>query len=231
MDVRERIIRAAIELLASGGREAVSTRAVSAAAGVQAPTIYRQFGDMQGLLDAVARETFTRYVSQKATQQYGDDPVEDMRRGWDLHIEFALANPGAYALMYGDPFIATDASAAREAEAILQGLLNRAAEAGRLKVSVPYAAGLVAAGGRGVALSLINTPPDDRDPRLSHAMREAILAAITTAQAPETPATQETARVSARAVALRAVLGEAPDVLSPAERQLMGEWLDRLSDG
>src|SRR4051794_36006940 len=54
MNPRDRILQAAARLLAEGGREAVSTRAVSRAAGVQAPTIYRQFGDMQGLLDAVA---------------------------------------------------------------------------------------------------------------------------------------------------------------------------------
>ena len=43
------------QLLNDGGREAVSTRAVAAAAGVQPPTIYRQYGDMQGLLSAVAQ--------------------------------------------------------------------------------------------------------------------------------------------------------------------------------
>jgi len=48
-DARARIVRAATELLATGGRNAVTTRAVSAAAGVQAPTIYRHFGDMQSL--------------------------------------------------------------------------------------------------------------------------------------------------------------------------------------
>ena len=51
---RERILRSTMELLARGGREAVTTRAVGNAAGVQSPTIYRQFGDMRGLLDEVA---------------------------------------------------------------------------------------------------------------------------------------------------------------------------------
>src|SRR5213082_3591627 len=88
VDVRERIMRAAAGLLAQGGREAVTTRAVSAAAGVQAPTLYRQFGDMRGLLNAVARETLAAYVRDKAAQEPGDDPVEDLRRGWDLHVAF-----------------------------------------------------------------------------------------------------------------------------------------------
>ena len=53
-DGRNRVVAAAVALLARGGREALTTRAVAAAAGVQAPTIYRLFGDKQGLVDAVA---------------------------------------------------------------------------------------------------------------------------------------------------------------------------------
>jgi len=67
-DGGQRIVRAAAELLTKGGLDAVSTRAVSAAAGVQPPAIYRRFGDMQGLLDAAARDVFARYVRQKATR-------------------------------------------------------------------------------------------------------------------------------------------------------------------
>ncbi|NED93539.1 helix-turn-helix transcriptional regulator, partial [Streptomyces sp. SID11233] len=43
--LRERIVAAATELLEESGREAVTTRAVAARAGVQAPAIYRLFGD------------------------------------------------------------------------------------------------------------------------------------------------------------------------------------------
>ena len=62
-NTRARIVAAAAGLLTKGGREAVSTRAVSAAAGVQAPTIYRLFGDKQGLLEAVASHGFTTYLN------------------------------------------------------------------------------------------------------------------------------------------------------------------------
>jgi len=37
------------------------------------------------------------------------------------------------------------------------------------------------------------------------------------------------ARVAVHAVALRALLSEAPSVLSPAEQQLLNDWLDRLA--
>ncbi len=102
-DARARIVRAATELLATGGRNAVTTRAVSAAAGVQPPTIYRHFGDMQGLLDVVARETLAVHVREQATRALTNDPVEDLRRGWDLHIAFGLAHPDAFALAVQRP--------------------------------------------------------------------------------------------------------------------------------
>ncbi|WP_343216524.1 TetR/AcrR family transcriptional regulator [Deinococcus aestuarii] len=228
---RERIVEATAELLARGGREAVSTRAVSAAAGVQAPTLYRQFGDLQGLLEVTARETLAAYVREKATHEPTDDPLEDLRRGWDLHVAFGLANPAVYTLIYGDPVAGAHTLAARDGLAVLHRLVTRVAQAGRLRVGVPLAVGLISAAGEGVTLSLIGTPPEARDPHLPAALREAVLAAITIAHL-QGSASQERPgadRVAARATALQAVLSEAPDVLSPAERHLLGEWLDRLT--
>jgi hypothetical protein len=65
-------------------------------------------------------------------------------------------------------------------------------------------------------------------------MREAILAAVTVPDSTETrnggPDAASTAeRVTIHAVALQAVLTDAPSVLSPAERQLLNDWLDRLA--
>ncbi len=217
--VRERIVRSAAELLAKGGRDAVSTRAVSAAAGVQAPASYRQFGDLRGLLDEAARKILADYVRDKAKRQASGDPVEDFRRGWDEHIAFGLANPDAYAILYGG---AEESAAVREGLAILESLLTRIAEAGWLRMNVSDAARLVYAGGKGVVFSLITTP----DPRLSEAMREAVLTAITDSSRRPTRTTK---RIAPRAIALRSVLPEAHRTLSAGERHLLDEWLERLA--
>ncbi|KIF66735.1 TetR family transcriptional regulator [Streptomyces sp. AcH 505] len=220
---RERIIAAATALLAEGGRDAVSTRAVSAAAGVQAPTIYRLFGDMRGLLDAVATHGFTTYLRDKAGLEAGDDPVEDLRRGWDLHIGFSLANPALYALMYGEPRPGAATPAAVAASELLAGYIHRVAEAGRLRVAEERAVQLIHAAGGGTALMLIALPEDRRDPVLSDLAREAVIAAVTTdAPGPATPGP-----VGA-AVALRAVLPQT-SALTERERGLLGEWLDRIA--
>ncbi|SDQ17206.1 TetR/AcrR family transcriptional regulator [Quadrisphaera sp. DSM 44207] len=228
---RERILAAAAHLLAAGGREAVTTRAVSAAADVQAPTIYRQFGDMRGLLDAVASRGFAAYLRSKADRERLADPVEDLRAGWDLHVDFGLANPALYALMYGDPRPGGGGQAAEEARAVLHQLVQRAAEAGRLRVGVEPAARMIGAAGVGVVLTLLAAPERHRDLALSRATREAVLAAVTTAPgagAPEGPE-EERERTSTRAVALRAALGRAPGGLTAAEHALLLEWLDRIT--
>ena len=44
-DARSRLLEAAARLVVEGGIAALTTRAVAAAASVQAPTLYRLFGD------------------------------------------------------------------------------------------------------------------------------------------------------------------------------------------
>ncbi|MFF4559157.1 TetR/AcrR family transcriptional regulator [Streptomyces sp. NPDC001422] len=220
---RGRIVAAAARLLAEGGPDAVSTRAVSAAAGVQPPTIYRLFGDKEGLLDAVAAHGFTAYVTSKSALASTGDPVEDLRRGWDLHIGLGLANPALFTLMYGRYRPGTTSPAAAAAFEVLAGHIRRVAEAGRLAVPEERAVALVHAAGSGTTLTLIATPEERRDPELSRTAREAVLAAITT----DAPADAAPEPVTA-AVTLRAVLPRT-DALTAPERGLMEEWLDRIA--
>jgi len=224
MTTRDRIVEAAATLLTEGGREAVSTRAVSTAAQVQAPTIYRAFGDKRGLLDAVALYGFETYLHGKAGMAQTDDPVEDLRRGWDLHIGFALAQPAFYTLIYGEPRPGVESPAARAAADILAKQVRRIAEAGRLRVSEERAAHLIHAAGSGMAFTLIALPPDRRDPALPTMARESVITAVTTDDA----VAMEDGGTVARAIALRAVLPHTT-ALTEHERGLLGEWLDRIT--
>lgn len=220
---RERIVAAAARLLAEGGTDAVSTRAVSAAAGVQPPTIYRLFGDKQGLLDAVVAHGFAAYLADKTAAEPTDDPVADLRAGWDLHVGLGLANPALYLLMYGQQRPGASSPAALDAFDVLAGHIRRIAEAGRLRVPEDRAAALVHAAGSGTTLALIATPEERRDPELSHTARDAVLAAITT----DAPAAPEPGPAAA-AVTLRAALPRT-DALTASESALMREWLDRIA--
>ncbi len=231
-DLRARIVEAAADLLARGGREAVSTRAVSAEAGVQAPAIYRQFADMDELLRTAARELLARYVREKASHAPARDPVDDLRRGWDGHVAFGLANAAAYEILYGAAGAEGEGSEGRAGVAMLVARLARVAEAGRLRVTIPVAAAMMRAGATGATLALLGTPETERDLGLSLAMREAVLVAITAPAAAAREATKAASgdKLATHAVALRTMLADTKhEAFSTAERHLLGEWLDRLA--
>ncbi|MFC9086311.1 TetR/AcrR family transcriptional regulator [Nocardiopsis dassonvillei] len=240
-DNRQKVIEAAADLLRNHGRTAVTTRAVSTAAEVQPPTIYRLFGDMNGLLNAVAADGFTRYLARKTAQPASSDPVEDLRGGWDLHVGFGVENPAHYLLMYGDPAPGGSGETTREARRILLTLVHRVAEAGRLVVGVEQAADMVHAAGMGVTLSLIRAGSDRPDPSLSARTREAVLTAITSAPGADTdpdgggavgtgPGADRDREPARRAIALRSVLDRSRAEFSDGERILLGELLTRLAD-
>src|SRR3954466_8981225 len=100
-DVRSSIVAAATQLLRAKGANAVTTRAVAQAAGVQAPVIYRLFGDKDGLVDAVAEHVMAQWVATKtaAVEHEDPDPLAALRAGWSTQIDFGLANPELYALL------------------------------------------------------------------------------------------------------------------------------------
>ena len=220
-NVKARILDAAIEMLTAGGPEAVTTRAVAEAAGIQAPTIYRIFGDKQGLLEALAEHGFRRHLAGKPTPS-SSDPVENLRQGWEVHVAFGLDNPALYALMYGAPQPGNRSPAALAAEQLLQSRIHEIALAGRLQVSERRAAEMVRAAACGVIFTLLGQPGSERDLSLSSSTREAVLQAITQSQSPPQKSSAHLA------VALKAQLEESSD-LSPAELALLREWLDRLS--
>ncbi|ASU83956.1 TetR/AcrR family transcriptional regulator [Nocardiopsis gilva YIM 90087] len=232
-ETRRRILESAAELLAEGGADAVSTRAVSAAAGVQAPTLYRLFGDKQGLLDELAAYGFERYLAEKEALGTTDDPVADLRRGWDRHVEFGVANPAFYVLMYGTIRPGRPAAAAEHARDLLGSLLERIARAGRLSVPVDTAARMVHAASSGVTLSLISAPEGERDPDLSPRTRETIIGAISTAGPEARDVGDQDAgaavSVGTTALTLDALLDEQPAALTPTETALLRDWLRRLA--
>lgn len=203
----------------------MTTRAVAAAAAVQPPAIYRLFTDKQGLVDAATTHVFAGYLQAKGQLPLTDDPVEDLRRGWDLHTGFGLAHPAVYAAIYGSPRPGQGTEAERRAAEILAGLVHRIAVSGRLAVPERAAAQLVHSVGRGTTLSLLSLPEAQRDLTVLELAREMVINAVTVERV---RAGFEGAPLTSAAVTLRALLPQAGD-LSSAERRLLAEWLDRLS--
>ena len=221
-ETRSRILTAALKLLTETGRDAVTTRAVAEAAGIQPPVLYRHFKDKEGLLDALAEYGFAACLAQKRLRVAEGDSVEVLRSGWDLHVEFGLSQPALYLLMYARPRPGVMSSAAELSFATLRGHLARVASAGRLRVPVEQAVSLFHAAAVGVVLGLLNASADNRDMTLSHTARDAALALIATSTPPTTGSPVKTAAITLRAALDR----ETP--FSSGELSLLKEWLDRL---
>lgn len=222
LDARARITEAAAHLLAEGGRAAVTSRAVASAAGTAAPTIFRLFGDKDGLMDAVAEYVLATYVvakSEQAAQEDGD-PVEDLRDTWRTHVDFGLANPDLFMLL-NTPGRAERSPAGTAGFGVLEARVQRVAAAGLLGVSEPHAVAMIHAAGTGVVLALLHQPSAGRDRSLSEAMLEAVLGAILAT----TPAPQSSNLIPL-AAAMRTAVPKLP-ALSKAERGLLNEWLTR----
>jgi AcrR family transcriptional regulator len=221
-ETRDHLVEVAARLLREQGEAAVTTRAVALAAGVQAPTIYRLFGDKEGLLEAVAEHVLAGYVAGKTLAAGTGDPIADLRAAWDIHIAFGLANGALYRLL-ADPARDRRSPAAVAGAEALRSRVRQIAAIGRLRVTERRAADLIHAAGTGAVLTLLGMAPEDRDLGLADAIYDAVIRTILT-DAPALPDEGATAA----AVTFRTVVPDL-DSLSAAERALLSEWLDRAS--
>lgn len=221
--VRDRIVTVAASLLSTQGPDAVTTRSVAEAAHVQPPTIYRIFGDKNGLLDAVAEYGFHDYMERKRHRSTDADPIENLRSGWILHIGFGLENPELFRLMHTRMRADDRRAAAETGASMLQELVRRVALAGRLAVPEHLAIDLIHATGTGLVFTLIEDPVREPDSTLIDLAWNSLCTSIlvdSRAQVDDNP--------RAAAVTLRAAVPTL-SVLSGAEQSLLGEWLERIA--
>jgi AcrR family transcriptional regulator len=235
VSARDRLLVAGAHLLDEAGGGEVSTRAICELAGVQAPTLYHHFGSKQGLLDAIVSHGFRQFLAARAayaTPGDGEDPIADIREGWDSHVQFGLEHPAFYAAIYGNVVPGRPCGVVAEVEAMILAALEPAARRGRLTVSPAEAATEILAASSGVILTLITRPAGTADLGLSHRVRDAVLAGITVAPDSEDGEAVRHATApspASAAIALAAALDDAPAALSEPETALLRDWLTRLA--
>jgi AcrR family transcriptional regulator len=235
MTVKTRILEAASELLARSADADISTRATCEAAGVTAPTLYHHFGDKEGLLAAVVDFGWATFLESKrrTAAVVHEHIADDIRAGWDNHVEFARENPNFYKLMWS-PAVSANSAAFREAFQMLYDRLELGASRGELRVSVETAARMVMSATTGAALSLISQSDLYGDPTFVTQLREAVIAAVTVAppaatgkrSAPDAGAPT----IATAAATLQSKLAHQDTPLTAPEQALMEQWLTTLAD-
>ncbi len=148
---RRRIIEAAVELLESGGPERGEHPRGRRRGGMQPPAIHRHFGDKDGLLGRSPRHGYTQFLEDKRAQLdlTPADPVQELRHGWDMVVEFGVSHRELFAVMNRSTSSGTDA-AHRAGLEILHGRVRRLAAAGYMRVDEELAAQIIQATGQAV---------------------------------------------------------------------------------
>jgi AcrR family transcriptional regulator len=102
-DLQAALLHEAAAMIAEGGTESVTMRALGERLGVSRAAPYRHFEDKTSLLVAVAAAGF-RQLSERLEEIEAGAPrssVERVRRMGEEYVRFALENPAHYRLMYG----------------------------------------------------------------------------------------------------------------------------------
>jgi AcrR family transcriptional regulator len=103
--LREEILDAAERLLVeTADADAVSIRAISQTVGVTAPSIYRHFEDKDALVLAVCERAYDRFGDfLEETAAGGDGPLGAIMARAMAYVNFGLANPGQYRVLFMTP--------------------------------------------------------------------------------------------------------------------------------
>ena len=97
----EVVLDRALGILRAAGPEAISVRAVAAAAGTSTRAVYAVFGSKQALVDALAERGYRRLTELVGAVPETDDPVAGLvAAGVDGFRAFALEEPALFRLTF-----------------------------------------------------------------------------------------------------------------------------------
>ncbi len=101
-DTETAILEAARDLLAAGGREALSMRAVASKVGLSATAIYHWFEGKEALVDRVVAHGFRRSEAYmwKAIEQLPAGSMERVAALGEAYIRFALENREYFKIIF-----------------------------------------------------------------------------------------------------------------------------------
>ena len=107
-DLKTALVEHAVAILQSKGPEALTLRGVARAAGVSEAAPYRHFADRRALVAAVAEDGFRR-LRAAMLERIGQKSGREGMKGFALgYIDFAMANPAQYRIMFGPELAKTD---------------------------------------------------------------------------------------------------------------------------
>jgi AcrR family transcriptional regulator len=103
--LREKILQEAVDIVQKHGVEGVTMRSLAERLGYSPATIYLYFRNKRELLQDLALAGFDRLAEAVEPSMRLPDPAEAILQGAMRYIDFGLANPEIYRLMFQDTSI------------------------------------------------------------------------------------------------------------------------------
>lgn len=139
-EIRTRILDAARELFATEGVESVTMRRIADRIEYSPTAIYFHFKDKESLLAELCDCDFRNFAHIFTVIAQIPDPVERLRVAGRAYVEFGLANPNHYRLMFMTPKPPNDqtdksgkGNPEEDAYAFLKGIVTELQAQGRLR--------------------------------------------------------------------------------------------------
>lgn len=140
----DRILRHARRILDRRGAEAVTMRVVAKAVGITPMALYRHFPDRDGLLKAIADHGFAEYAALLTAEPMPHSIEKALDHLLDLNLDFALANPHIFELMFLRPrpgarqFPADFKAGASPTAGVATAIFQRGIDSGLLRRDDPW---------------------------------------------------------------------------------------------
>jgi AcrR family transcriptional regulator len=102
-ELRDQVLRTAVDMLSTDGVAAFTTRRVAEGAATSVPAVYELFGDKAGLVREIFFEGF-RNLRQRMDAIGSSDPIADVLGIVAVFREFVRENPVLTEVMFARPF-------------------------------------------------------------------------------------------------------------------------------
>ena len=103
-ELRDRVVEAALDLLAESGAVAVTARSLATRADTSPPAVYELFGDKAGVVRALYFEGFRRLSEALSGLRESDDSVADLWAVAAAYRNFVRNNRDLAEVMFSRPF-------------------------------------------------------------------------------------------------------------------------------
>jgi AcrR family transcriptional regulator len=107
-DLRDALVRAALEILEDSTVTEVSVRAAARRAGVSTGAPYRHFADRDALLSAVATVGYRELAGALVAAHPAPKTADDLGDIAVAYVQFALTRPGLFRVMFAEGCDRTD---------------------------------------------------------------------------------------------------------------------------